>query len=447
MTSQDETEGLLDQPPIRPGTKVLLTLFVLAIIAVGVVWLFVPRLYWAEAWIECISDQPRLPRTLVQTAPGSEEHLRFIWSQANLVETPEVLEYALRSPEVRSTEWFKHADKEHLVQKLQDALTSEPIGDSNFVRVAMGCREREDAATIVEQVALRCHGLIQGRAKDAYRDELAESKNEEQRLDRLIDEKLEQIRAFVSNLPPGALSDEGSIARQQILTLSGQVTALELQTHELEGLEKIYSDPAGPGVSAEYRELVEEDPFISRLKHEQIALEVEQASLPDTPESEETRGALARRLAALEQKLDELRTQKLVEVQDARREEIRVAYLNSQNQLFLAREALLEAEAAQADLDRKLAELELLNDELAALKQDQQDVRGFIADLEAVIESKQTVRVSIARHAEAPDEPDYSPHIWMTVIALGVPVVFGLGLVSLRALRRAPKPATHQASS
>ncbi len=432
MPSPCISDETLEKKPTRPGTWVLLALIGLAGMTVGATWLFLPTLYWSESWVECISNKPPVARTLIQPGLNRQEHARFVNSQAAMIESPDVLSTALKTLEVRSTAWFKNVQKDRIVKELEQAIRSQPIKDTNFVRVSMGCRAPTDSATVVAQVVSQYCSMIQTRAKDEFLDLLADYRDEGERLDALVGGKLMQIREFAGHLPPGTLSGAGNSTHQSLMTLTEHVADLELQTRALEGLRQIYNDP---GISSEDAESVERDEGISTLKQEQNVLAIDLASMTDLQENNEVREALGRRLAAIDVRLDELRTEKLLQVRNTRHEQIRAAFLNSQHLLMLTREAKMEAEEQQADLDRKRTELWTLNDELAKLRQARDENSAFVRDLTRVVRSKRITQVSIARRADLPEEPDYDVHVWLTLGSFAVPVVFGLGLVSWRIMR------------
>ncbi|MHC4065641.1 MAG: GumC domain-containing protein, partial [Planctomycetota bacterium] len=400
MTSQGESPASSARPAMRIGSKLLLALAVLSLVTVAVVWILIPPKYWAEAFVECVSNRPVEPFSLVQPALRPKEHERFINGQARLIKSPEVLLAALRTAEVRSTAWFRDADKKEFLDELENDLVSAPVGGTNFIRVSMGCRERTDPAQIVHQVVSRYLSAVRDRAKAPYRQELEAYKNERETLDEQVRCQRRQIADLAAMLPHGAVNACGSILDERLRVNAQQVEAYELQTMELEGLSQIYSGPAGPGVSARDQRLVEQDPLIIQLKNQELTLELEQqAGLPETPENKEALQRLAKRLAAVKEKLDELRSQKLTEVLDHRREQVRTAFLNSQHALLLAREKLAETEAIQSDRERKLVELKTLEDELQLLKDTRDRVTEFVREIERVTGAQgSAVQVAVVQH-------------------------------------------------
>ncbi len=417
----------------RRAIMLILLWMFFGMIAVGaffVVYYKYPT-YTAEAWVECISNRPDQTETLIQQALVKDEHERFINSQAALMESPEVLNDVLQTPEVRSTTWFKETEESLRFLELVDALGSAPIRNTNYIRVSMRCRVKEDPAKIVEQVVARYYDLVQTQAKNEYRDQRSEYKENEGQLTDQLNEKLQQIARFKADLPPGADVDETGIVYEELRALAVQVAALELQTSELEGMSQMYNDPTGPGVSPEDRQMVENDPMVHYLANQLFAYQQEFDSLMQTLGSQHRQVKdMGNRLEVTQRQLAELRDQKLQEVIDLQREMIRTAFLNSQNQLFLAREQMALKEAAQSDLDRKRTHLQQMLDELASLQKRLDGTVEFIGNLERVIQDKQTIKVNIARHAIPPLERS-GPHLIWLPAGVILSLLLSAGLVFL----------------
>ncbi len=382
--------------------------------------------YRSEAWVACISDRPDEAETLVQQALVKDEHERFINSQAALILSPEVLNDVLKAPEVRGTTWFKETPEDERLLDLVDTLGSAPIRNTNYIRVSMDCRDSQDPAKIVNQVVNRYYTLVQSMAKDEYRDQLAEYREKESDLNDRINEKVRQIEQFTADLPPGADTERGGVQLTELETLTVQVAALELQTRELESMSQLYNAPEGPGVTPEDRQMVESDQRVLGLANEAFALQRDLDTLQQTLGSQHRQVKERRnQLDATLRQLDEERDRKLQEVLDYRRAQIRTAFLNSQNQLLLARESKTRAEAAQADLDRKRTQLRRLYDELDFLKGQLDRTVDFIGQIDRVTREKRPIKVWIARQAIPPLERSGPHPIWMpagVVLALALSV-------------------------
>lgn len=376
--------------------------------------------YRAEAWVECISNRPHEAGLLVQEAMITDEHDRFINSQAALMRNPEILNEVLKTPEVRATAWFQETPEVERFLELEATMGSAPIRNTNYIRVSMGCRVPADPARIVEQVVLRYYSLVQGRAKDEFREMLAEQQNDIARLNDQINEKIKQIREFIATLPPGADVDRSGIVYEELRVLSEQVAALELQSADLEGLSAIYNNPEGPGVSVEDRQRVETHPLIRMLDNRLFEMRQQVKALMNDFGAEHRQvREMRNQMAVLATQLNERRDEELQKVLDFRGEEIRTAFLNSQHALMLAREKKDEAAAAQGDLDRKRSELGTLKDDLEFLKVQRDKADSFIRSIDRVVRDKQTIKVSIAKHAQPPIKRS-APHlVWLPAGIIG----------------------------
>ncbi|MHC4234800.1 MAG: polysaccharide biosynthesis tyrosine autokinase [Planctomycetota bacterium] len=432
--------GVLKQRAVM----IILLWLVFSIIAVGLFFLFYVEfpVYRAEAWVECISNRPTEAETLVPQGLQKDEHDRFINSQARLMKSPQILMHVLTTVEVRGTKWFKETQPpERRALELDNSLSSAPIRDTNYIRVSMGCRTRTDPAKIVYQVVSRYLKQVRERAKDPYREELETYKNEREGLEVQVKEKLRQIQSFTGTLPPGALTAGGGITYERLSVYAEQVAAYELQTMELEGLSKIYNDPAGPGVSTEDRRLVEQDPLVATLANQVFLLEQE-LQLLHTKFGSGHREVkqFQSQLEVTQEQLTALRDRKLTETLEHRAEQVRTAFLNSQHALLLAREKLAEAEAIQSDLDRKAAELQTLHDELQILKDTRERVGEFIREIERITSAQgQALQVELIQHPVDPIERS-SPHLLMLpagvvfafLLAAGIPILLEFTNTSIR---------------
>ncbi|MCP4246962.1 MAG: hypothetical protein GY778_07920 [bacterium] len=443
MTSLDEPDNGYEQPPLRPGTVWLLGLLLLSLLTIAATWALVPAKYRSEAWIECVSNRPKVPESVHQPKMQEKQHERFINDQVARIKSPDVLSVVLKTAEVRRTEWYKQVDGKRLVEQLEHDLHTAVVPDTNYVRIAMACREPSDPATIVGQVVRNYLTFVRDRAKNRYRNELAEYKDEADDLELQIRAKIQQIREFTATLPAGSTATGGGIAYERLVRYTDQVAALELETMELEGLLQMLKDPAGPAVSPEQQQLAEQDPRIVRLKDEVLSLELDLLTLgAGQPEDEAAPKELTARLQAVRQKLGELRTQKLAEVHEWRVRQVRDAFVRAQHALFVTRGKLAEAEAAQSDLDRKAAERQTQQDELEYLKTSRTRANEYIRKLRQITSERgQAVQINVVQMPSEPTDPDRDPHYLVTGASLAVPLLFGVCLGFKRAVlrRRAPQ--------
>ncbi len=387
--------------------------------------------YRAEAWVECINYKPQEAQQLAQEALRKDEHERFINSEAGRMKNPEVLNAVLKTPEVRATSWYRNTKETERYLELEEDLGSSPIRDTNFVRVAINCRNMKDPAIIVDQVVKQYLDLIQTQAKDDYRDKLNSAKDQESRLSAELTEKLDQIRNFQASLPPGASLDRPGLQFEQLRVLNEQVAALKLQTDQLEGMSQLYNSPGGPGVTPEDQLQVEAHPNVQEMSSRLILLHQQlEIMLEDFGPAHRDVKQIQTAVNATTRELDDFRDAELERVLNYRSEQMRTAFLNSSHALMLAQDERSAAEAKQMDLDRKLNTLRMLYDEQESLKTEREDKLGFIRELERVVAGKRTIEVNIARRAQDPLERS-SPSLVMLPAAIVLGVLLATGIVFL----------------
>ena len=400
MSSTNESPKAIEPHRIRFGTKLLLGLVLVSVVVVAVIWALAPPSYPAEALIEVASDQPRarMGSDPWREVPPSQWN-RLINSQARLVRSKDVLQETLNRPEVRATSWFTSlASAPKALEALEDDLAVRPVPDTNYISVSLSTKNAEDAAVIVRQVVKQYLDMVQDRARSAFREELKDFRNEEEELSDLITRKLEQIKALEAALPVGTLA-KVDVVGEMVLQLTAEVTRLELEVREREGISQLLNDPASPQiVTPQTRLLIEKDPLIARLKDEQLSLELDyRSSLPETPGNKEALERLAKRLKVVEQKLGELRAERLFEAREHEVQTARTAFLNAQHLLLCAKEMLTEAEAAQADQDRKRAKLRTLREELTALKEARARTNDFVREIERAVAAREAPGIRIVQ--------------------------------------------------
>lgn len=401
--------------------------------------------YRAEAYIECISDQPTRAGDLGNPAMAQDQYERFVAGQVALASSPQVFNDALGTPEVRSTSWFAEADKTILLLELEDDLRSAPMRDTNYFLISMACRARSDPAIIVNQIVSIYMEKVRNRAANAYRRELESYKKEQRTLQSQIRDKLRVIQDFGASLEPGEIAS-GNIHGPmvvEIMSRQQQVAMLELQTLELESFVNIYTDPTGPGVQVEDSQAVEADPRVISLDNQLNYIEQELDVLRRDfgPEHREVK-SVQLRLDTVRRQVGEVRESRLREILEFKEEQVQSAFLNSQHALLLAREKLAEARAKQADLERKLAEHETLKGELDMLENTAERADEYIREVERVVREQNAVRIQVLQPATEPLQRS-SPQLLMlpaaVVLAMALAIGLAIGLELLDTSVRTPQ--------
>jgi len=396
-------------------------------------WVYFPG-YLGESLIECISNIPATELSLDQQRLKQDEHERFVRTQALLMKSPSILGEALKVNTVRETSWFAHVQAmgwEPLIE-LDEDLTAAPVRGTNFLRVAIECRDKKDPHVIVNEVVNQWYHTVKQRTAEEYTsDALDAARKELDDLRRDISAKRDRLKAIAQRLPPGALRNPDNITALEVSKYGEQVAQLRLELAQLDQYRSIYNDPSGVPITAEDRAVVEQDPQVAELSRADFLLRQQRAA--DAKVFGQTHSVLRQldaQIAATEQKLEEMRFQKWSERRSDIREAANTAFANTQHALFLAEENLRRAEAQQQDQDRLLFDYGDLSREIGQSEKYQTELEEYIRGLDRVKAQQTAINVNITQRAIEPLER-HSPSLYLLPagIVLTFAMAVGLGLV------------------
>ena len=426
---------------LRRRMLLIVVLFVLfAAVAVGgfvVWWMYFPG-YRAECFIECVSNIPDTELSVEQQRLRQEEYERFVQTQALLLKGPTTLGAALKVTAVRETNWWRAIEArsskrpdEHLIE-LTEQLSAAPIRGTSFLRVALVARKREDPAIIVNEVVRRWYDSVRARSAEEFASQPLEAAQAElAELDRRIEDKRKELRTLATQLPPNArLNPANNIIAQQVEQYGAQVAQLSLELTQLEQYREMYNDPEGVAVTAEDRAVVEQDPQVAQLA--QFVFQLEQQRAADEsifgPEHNILKQMDAQ-IAVAEQRLADLRIEKLGERRADVREATNTAYLNAQHALFMAQENLSLAEASLQDQDQVLFNYTSLEAELQQDLEYRLQLSNYVKTLTRVVRQQSAVKVNIAQPATDP-LVQHSPNLLLLPVGifLALALAGGIGL-------------------
>lgn len=420
---------------LRRRAVLIIVLFVFfSALAVGgfvLWWKWFPG-FQSEALIECISNIPQAELTPEQDRLRQDEHDRFVLTQARLLKSPMILREALKLTVVRETEWWKSIERrgwkradEHLIE-LIDELTAAPVRGTNFLRVSMECREREDPRVIVNTVVNQWYEMVKRRSAEEFVDtNLDAAQRELEQLDREIAEDRDRLRSIAQRLPAGARQNPGNnITSHGAAQYAEQVAVHELELALLEQYRAIYNDPEGLAATAEDRAVVEQDPQVAELARALFLLEQQRAADAKVYGSgHSVLRQIDAQIEALETKLAQVRFEKLQERRADIQEQVNTAYEGTRHALFLAQENLAKAEAALKDQDRWLFEYTTLEDEIKEKGKYRLELTNYIKSLGRVKAQRTAINVNVAQEATRPLDQS-SP----SLVLLPVGVFFALFL-------------------
>jgi len=392
-------------------------------------WLYFPG-YRSECLIECISNIPETEMTIDQDRLRQDEHDRFVQTQAVLLKSSTILGEALKVTAVRETDWYqtvKRRNREPLLE-LTDDLLAAPVRGTNFLRVAMECRIPADSSVVVNEVVNQWYHISKKRSAEEYASEsLAAGQKELDDVELQIAKERERLKSIAKRLPAGAIQNPGgNITHQQVQQHGEQVALLELELAQLEQFRSIYNNPEGVAVTAEDRMLVEQDPMVAQLAQTVFFLEQQQAA--DQEEFGSAHGVrkqLDALIEAANEKLAQLRQEKLRERRADMREAANTAYENTRYTLFLAREKLARAEAQLQDQDRLLFDYLDLQAKIESDVEYSQELEGYVKGLSRIKTRRTAINISIAQPA-IPALERNSPSLLL--IPMGIFLSFALSI-------------------
>ena len=420
---------------IRRRLVLIVVLFILfsalAIGGFGAWWVYLPG-YTSECLIECISNIPETQLTADQERLRQDEHERFVRTQAMLLTTPGILSEALKVTAVRETSWFKRTSRSRRdpLLVLTDELSVAPVRGTNFIRVAIECRNPKDPRIIVNEVVNEWYHTVKKQTSEAFASEaLQDAHRELQDLDRVIAGDRDRLKQIAQRLPPGSIQNPaGNITAQQVRQSGELVAMLDLELSQLEQYRDIYNDPEGVAVTAEDRAMVEQDPQIAELARLLFLLEQQRAADANVyGAGHSVVKQLDAQLEAAEAKLAQLRMERLQERRADMREAVNTAYSNSRYAMFQAREKLARDEAALQDQDRLLFDYLDLD---AKVKQDleyRNELSDYIKGLARVKRQRTAIQVNVAQPPIDPLERS-SPNLLLIPASLMLMLMLAVGV-------------------
>lgn len=394
-------------------------------------WLAAYRYFptWpGEAFVECVSDKPKQGYTTFDPTPNEKEYERFIQTQAHFVKSPEVLMDALKTAEVRATQWYKDRPKDRLAIDFMKLITAAPQRGTNLLKVSVQTRSGDDPHVIVNQVVQVYINRVREYNTDEFRDERTVYQKEKETIKEQILDLQKQLGDVQKQLPPGVTSGAGNVAATDYQQSKAIVTELELRTLELHNLHEIYNQPGGPGLSPEDTQLVELDPQVATLSNQLFSLtqqlEVSRKNLGDNHRAIQQ---LHEFIDVVRKQLEQKRQERLAEILAYKREQVKTAWLNSQHALLLSQEKLADAMAYMADMDAVFSQYLSLDEDIVLLKQNHDLVANYINELNRIVRERAAIRVALRQQAVPPLQRSF-PQKFLLAAGVAMSLVFAVGI-------------------
>lgn len=386
--------------------------------------------------------------TTVSLTPESVQQAefdRFMTTQTNIMSSIEVLQAALKNPEIESTKWADRFKVNGAFQPakalpvLRSKVNAGVVAQTQLIRLSMTWTDKNDVRTIVNAVTQayladlrRSESLRSSDRRDVLNTQANDITAQIKALNRTRDDTLKTGK--VTNLREGA-----DAAEQQQQQITQDLVEAQQQTTQaktlLDRLKKLQQDNAVIPYPDDMRMEAKQDPIILNLIQQLTSLKVDEQTLmqqgygPEHPAVQ----AVRKRIEAVQSEHDnqlKIVTQRIFDS--------RVEDLNKGLESMQAREKKLEDELQivrdrKQDLLRLVLQVEQIEDQVKGLNEQLAEVNRAKAELENLT-SPVFDQIRVISPAQVPDEVTFPKLAIM--LPLGVLLFTGLtaGVVLLREL-------------
>jgi capsular exopolysaccharide synthesis family protein len=434
---------------LRRHVLMIVLLTFAGLVVGGVLWFLLLRYfpkYTAETYIRVLAPVEQDPLTIGGAVLQKDIMYGYRASIASMILQQSTLQQLIDRDEIQETEWFRRfgdirTERYKCIRKafkdLKKHLSAYADRDREFVTVSMACRNKREAAKIVNQMASLFLASRGEAEKTDVRRKLGALRNQQTQVQRdleAVQKGLDEIRKETGLTD--LLNPEG---RQFEHTITRKLNQLEIEKDQLVlGLRQLQASIGTLGRQAtgpmtdQIRQLAEADPTLTLLTQQLATLEAQ----------------LAGRLSKFgENHRDVRRIQELINETRAKREERREEISNQirQANLMNAQDALVilsdrmeelermrrEAEERQKDLDAARAQYE----RQWTIKEERQEmlevIKAQIESYRIILEDPETPKVEWV--GAAPEPLEVSSPRWEFYFPGGtiLGILCGVGLAFL----------------
>ncbi len=392
-------------------------------------YLYFP-LWPAEAFVECISDKPKAMQ-LADEALDVKEFDRFILTQAHFATSPEVLMDALKTAEVRGTDWYKRTPSDDQLIDFLDLVKAAPQRGTNLLEVSVSTRSPDDPHKIVNQVVTVYLNRVKDHNTSEFRNEKETWEEELNTIVTQIADKDLQLARISKQLPPGFASTGQNPVALDYAVDRETANEYELMFRELQGLSNIYNQPGGVALSPQDTQLVALDPKVAYLSNTAFALEQQlEISSKDLGSNHRSVREIEKRLEVTNRQLTDEQQRRLTEILAYKRAEVNTAMLNAQHAWLKAQEKLTDTMAYLSDMDELVTQFVSLQEDIDLAKQNREVVASYIRELNRIIRERTAIRVELRERAMAPIQRSF-PQVFLLPAGIALSLVFAVGIAIL----------------
>ncbi len=393
--------------------------------------------YRATAYVEIESPIPKTPLSMDTPLVQVDLLDRYVANQIVRVKSESVLSGALSHKDVMETDWYLKAKSEGrvegLVDELRDDLEVKQIPSTGIMTVSFSTANKLDAPKIVNTVVTKYlaatqEGSITDARKeyDKYREQTNAKKN-------LLLSRRKEKADFVESFRTPGVTEGLNVEGEAFRALSEAVTKLEAEKLQFkaayDNLRGLASDQIA--VSPQMQQMIQQDPQVYATTNQLAGLHQNRQIYlrrlgPGHREIQQIDAAIEGAQATLA----ELQLTKEKEYYDYQLKSAEQAYQNATQAELQLRERLVEQEAKQQDIDRKMAEYRSIEEDVHIQEEEYAQLNQFTNQLGLMIAGEGSSRF---RSSQAvPPRKKHAPRPEIIVPAgsfLGL--MFGVGLALL----------------
>jgi len=408
-------EGMTFQDVVRifKQRRISLSITFIAVYALVVAATFTVLRYFpgytSEAYFEL--DPPR--RGIFVTDEGivppknMEEMLK---TEARKLVQKDLLYQVLAQPDIKQTayyRWYK-SDADLAAEGLQDDLSVTPVPNTRLIRVALTCRNPEEARAIVRAVVDRYRENFLDAQRNQALKELETLRNSLDRLHTELEQKRAEAAAFRERAEIPALESARSAQLEYIATLrmsvddlQAQIATLQAQMDSIAGL-----TPDELPLTAEQRSFVESDPLLRFYVSQVENIDVEIQTMLERLGEEHIQVVLSRRRREAYKRKEISRREELItRVQRQQIENLRQAMAQAEKLLAERHEQLEEAEARERDMNRNLQRYAQMQADIHMLERQIEELEAKETEAEHKADDPTRVRLTLVQRPSRPIRP------------------------------------------
>jgi capsular exopolysaccharide synthesis family protein len=276
---------------LRQHLLMIILLTVAGLLVGGSSWLILSKVYpryTAETYIKVLPVAEKNPTVIIPYATNKEVQSVYRQSLASIILQQSMFNTLLNRDKIQATEWFKNfgggstgRSIELALSDLQSAFRAVPERDTDFIRVSMTCKDKNEAALIVnEMVEVFVRSQSASEGSDVIQSRLALLDQQAS-----LNQELAIYQTGLSNLR-GTTGFTDLDTHNYMDVFTQRLTNLELTANELvlevtntEAMIKALQRQATGPITEQVSRLVENDPVMIALLQQKILYEGELASV------------------------------------------------------------------------------------------------------------------------------------------------------------------------